>query len=58
METTEARAVYLDNRKQQQAPEVADVMPTMAAKGTEYVAPRTRLRNVEPDRDGRRGGGG
>ena len=49
-ETTEARAVHLDRRKQQQAPVVAEVIATKAAKGTEYVAPRTRLRKVEPKR--------
>ena len=49
MERTEVRAVDLDSRKQQQAPAVADVMAISAANGTEYVAPSTRLRNVEPE---------
>jgi hypothetical protein len=49
MERTEVRAVDLDIRKQQQAPAVADVMAISAANGTEYVAPSTRLRNVEPE---------
>ena len=49
MERTEVRAVDLDSRKQQQAPPVADVMAISAANGTEYVAPSTRLRNVEPE---------
>jgi hypothetical protein len=49
MERTEVRAVDLDSRKQQQAPAVADVMAISAANGTGYVAPSTRLRNVEPE---------
>ena len=49
MERTEVRAVDLDSRKQQQAPPVADVMAISAANGTEYVAPSTRLRNVDPE---------
>ena len=49
MERTEVRAVDLDSRKQQQAPAVADVMAISAANGTEYVAPSTRFRNVEPE---------
>jgi hypothetical protein len=62
MVTTEVRAVDLDKRKQQQAPIVAQVIATTEAKGTGYVAPSRRFRNVEPEEDveveGREEGGG